>query len=58
MASVHQHLLQFGKNDVFMGYGSLVQLLVGLHIAAFLFWILTLAFSRGSKTVDKGNHQD
>ncbi len=37
----HAHRLSEGRNsDLFQGWGTLVTVLVAVHVAAFLFWIL------------------
>lgn len=37
-------------DDIFMGYGYLVAILVGMHVVAFLFWIYMVSKpSRASK---------
>lgn len=38
-----------GSTDLFMGYGTLVYILVGAHVAALLFWITMLFRSTPKK---------
>lgn len=53
----HAHRLSHGpKSDLFLGWGNLVAILVGVHVAAFLFWIIMLLVSASSnrrKATDK-----
>ncbi|CAD7704167.1 unnamed protein product, partial [Ostreobium quekettii] len=37
------------NRDVFMGYGSLVYALVGVHIIAFLTWVVLLVWTPPKK---------
>lgn len=39
----HAHRLSQGaSSDLFLGWGTLIAILVGVHVAAFIFWILML----------------
>ncbi len=43
-------------SDLFQGWGTLVAILVGVHVAAFLFWIIMLLVSASNnrrKATDK-----
>ncbi|PNH09144.1 hypothetical protein TSOC_004268 [Tetrabaena socialis] len=46
----HAHRLSQGSSsDLFQGYGTLVMILVGVHVAAFLFWIVLLVVNPANR---------
>jgi hypothetical protein len=45
-------------HDALLGYGSLITVLVALHVAALLFWIGMTVFGDRKKGAQKQAHQD
>lgn len=44
------------SNDPWMGYGSLIAALIGLHVAALIFWLVMVVFNERKNR--KQSHQD
>lgn len=44
--------------DNLMGYGTLITVLVGLHVAALLFWLIMTVFGGRTPKGEKATHQD
>lgn len=45
-------------HDALMGYGTLITVLVGIHVAALVFWMVMTVLGNRTPKGEKSTHQD